>query len=425
MARLTYFNDSANIASPLWYGAITLQASASIRWTDGTFTTRFGGNFTYDGSNNLIRGTATNLDLFQGSTLVMSLSGFNIAAKDLLLLWNSDNYNGFLQRALNGNDTITGTEGTDTLNGFEGSDSITGDEGNDSLTGGGGNSDTLVGGDGDDTILGSTGDDSIVGGDGFDRITGGGGSDTIDGGAGDDWIVAGGYSTVRGGAGDDIYTISTSTVRITENLNEGEDLVYSRTSYALPDNIEHLTFEDGRFNVNGVGNAGNNRIFGNAGNNRIEGKAGSDTLVGGAGNDTLVGGLGRDELLGDGGNDVFLFDTAPNETATATNPINIDTIDDFSHGRGNEDMIYLDRTVFTGFKSSGFLTATQFMLEGGTATAATRIIYDPSNGKLYYDADGSGSIARVQFALMDDPTYNPHLFIGHPTLSHRDFLIVP
>lgn len=433
MARLTYATDTANINSPLWYGTITQQVGAMIRWSDGNYTTRFGGNFTLDPNGVARSGTVTNFDLFLGSTVVMSLSGFSMSLTDAQLEWNSNDYLGFLQRALSGHDEITGTDGADTLGGFAGNDRITGGDGNDSLVGGGGNN-TLIGGDGYDTLIGGTGDDSLVGGDEGDRIIGGSGNDTIDGGAGDDWIQASGYSTVRGGAGDDIYTINTSTVRIVENLNEGEDVVYARATYALPDNIEHLTFEDGTANVNGVGNAVNNRIFGNAGNNRLEGKAGSDTLVGGAGSDTLVGGTGKDELLGDGGNDVFLFDTTPDGV------INIDTIDDFSNRRGNDDIIHLDRTVFggtvtttgadgkpvitsIGFKNSGFLTAKQFMLEGGTATADTRIIYDQSNGKLYYDADGSGAIARVQFALMDDPTYP--FFIGHPTLTYRDFLIVP
>ena len=48
--------------------------------------------------------------------------------------------------------------------------------------------------------------------------------------------------------------------------------------------------------------------------------------------------------------------------------------------------------------------------------ADDRIVYNTTSGALYYDADGSGSSAAVQIALMG-------LSI-HPTLTYQDFLIV-
>jgi hypothetical protein len=52
----------------------------------------------------------------------------------------------------------------------------------------------------------------------------------------------------------------------------------------------------GTNNINGTGNAGNNKITGNSGNNQINGRAGIDTLTGGLGADTFIFQFGQSTI---------------------------------------------------------------------------------------------------------------------------------
>lgn len=116
-----------------------------------------------------------------------------------------------------------------------------------------------------------------------------------------------------------------------------------------------------------------NEITGNAGTNLIDGKAGSDLLMGG------------------GGADAFVF-------STALGASNIDALPDFVAG---EDKIYLDHSIFAAL-NAGALSADAFKVGSGATDADDRIIYDPVTGALYYDADGNGSGAAVQFAVVHE-----------------------
>ena len=143
------------------------------------------------------------------------------------------------------------------------------------------------------------------------------------------------------------------------------------------------------------GYAGNDRLYGGLGNDRLYGGLDSDLLSGGSGNDRLIGGEGQDILTGGTGRDVFIFDTSPNLTG------NVDVITDFSHGQG--DKIALSLADFTGFAQTGAITADQFHAAAGATSAQDaedRIVYNTSNGALYYDADGLGGAAAVQIATI-------------------------
>ncbi len=246
-----------------------------------------------------------------------------------------------------GNDVLSGDAGDDQLFGGDGSDALFGRSGHDALSGMDGD-DLLDAGDGDDTLDGGAGADRMVGGSGHDRylvddpgdavieagesadddgvdtvltsldgyrlgerieqlelvdarrsasarsghgnslanrltgnrlanrLDGEGGNDLIDGGPGADLML--------GGAGDDRYVVDDEHDRVIEREGEGDDLILSAVSVALPDHVERLTLTGTR-GLHARGNALDNALDGNAGANVLDGGAGADRLAGGAGND--------------------------------------------------------------------------------------------------------------------------------------------
>jgi Ca2+-binding RTX toxin-like protein len=188
-------------------------------------------------------------------------------------------------------------------------------DGNDNVMTGNSSRDYIQGGGGNDTLYGMAGADYIEGGSGNDKLYGGDGPDILDGGTGDDMM--------DGGAGDDIFVVDSAGDTLTDS--GGTDTVelaatYS-TNYTLASGFENLTIK-GSANINGTGNAANNRIEGNDGNNVLSGLGGDDHLAGGAGNDTLLGGAGAD---------VFEWNLA--DRGTPGSPA-LDVITDFTYGGG-------------------------------------------------------------------------------------------
>ena len=184
---------------------------------------------------------------------------------------------------------------------------------------------TITGTPGADTLQGTDLRDHIYGLAGNDTINAGAGSDTIEGGDGNDIIDGGmGADAMKGGTGDDIYVVDNVGDKVTENLNEGWDMVQSSITYVLGDHVESLTLTgttsagSGQApNIDGTGNAldntingndGNNILSGGAGDDWLSGGAGDDTLSGDAGNDVLDGGAGADAMAGGAGNDTYLVD---------------------------------------------------------------------------------------------------------------------
>jgi Ca2+-binding RTX toxin-like protein len=194
----------------------------------------------------------------EGSDTVQSTSSFFLAAnfESLTLIGTA-------------NVSATGNNVANVITGNSGANSINAGAGNDRADGGDGN-DSVFGSAGYDTLIGGIGDDTLNGGSAFDQYT--------------------------GGVGDDLYIVDVRTEIITELLNEGNDSVQSAASYALPENVEHLTLT-GVLNVRGTGNALANTIDGNGGNNPIAAGGGDDTIDGGGGVDTLAGGAGNDRFV--------------------------------------------------------------------------------------------------------------------------------
>ena len=82
---------------------------------------------------------------------------------------------------------------------------------------------------------------------------------------------------------------------------------------------------------------------------------------------------------------------------------------DFIH---DDDTIVLDDAVFAGL-ALGALTAGAFRTGAAAADADDRIIYNGATGQLFFDPDGVGGAAQVQFATLT----------GAPAINASDFLV--
>ena len=228
---------------------------------------------------------------------------------------------------------------------------LTGNTGVNILTGGAGN-DTYVVGTGDSTVenlnegtdtvqstitwtlganvenltltgtavingTGNTLNNVLIGNTANNILDGGAGDDTLNGGAGTD--------TMKGGLGNDTFVVDVATDVVTENLNEGVDVIQTSVSLtSLAANVEGLVLT-GTGLLAGVDNGLNNLLAGNSADNTLTAGAGNDILQGGAGNDTLKdtvggnnlfnGGAGTDTITGIAGNEIFIGG-AGNDTIT-------------------------------------------------------------------------------------------------------------
>jgi len=293
------------------------------------------------------------------------------------------------------------------------------------------------------------------------------GANILNGGAGSDMLI--GYG------GNDSYVIDTATDQIVEAGGGGSDTVFTSLSYALTfsQEIEFLSTSSqaGTAAINLTGNNLSNTIFGNQGANSINGLTGIDFMQGFGGNDVyfvdqlgdrvfeaagggadtiyasatyvlqagqsvetlstasqgattalsltgndiantifgnnganvLNGGAGADYLAGFGGADTYAF-------TTALGGGNIDTIATFST---IDDVIALENAIFAGL-AAGNLSAAAFRVAAGAQDGDDRIIYNSATGALYFDADGAGGLAAIQFAGLKSGL----------ALSAADFMVI-
>jgi serralysin len=311
-----------------------------------------------------------------------------------------------LTSTVSNDQTITGTSGNDTLIGGAGNDTINGLAGNDIIIGGDGN-DTMDGGTGTDTLsyasatagvtvnLGLTTAQNTIGAgtdtiSNFEYLVGSSYNDVLTGNSVDNILNGlGGADSMSGGAGNDTYYVDNTGDTVIENASEGTDAVASTVSYSLSANVENLVLY-GSAVINGVGNDLNNSLVGNAVDN------------------ILNGGLGNDYLVGGSGADTFVFNSVLNAST------NTDTISDFTAGT---DTIQLSNAIFTALTSTGTLSAANFVASASGAAVDSNdyILYNTTTGALYYDADGSGSGAAVEFAVLGTST--------HPAITNADFIV--
>ncbi|MEE1657360.1 polysaccharide lyase family 7 protein [Microvirga sp. CF3062] len=142
------------------------------------------------------------------------------------------------------------------------------------------------------------------------------------------------------------------------------------------------------------GTSSANSLTGTSGNDLIDGKGGDDKIWAKNGSDVLIGGTGKD---------TFTFDTMPSSK-------NVDVIVDFNVA---DDTIRLNDSAFTKLKW-GTLSASSFVVGTKALDSDDRIIYDGKTGALSYDADGSGSMAAIKFAEIEN----------RAKLTAADFLVI-
>jgi len=83
------------------------------------------------------------------------------------------------------------------------------------------------------------------------------------------------------------------------------------------------------------------------------------------------------------------------------------------------DKLQFSAAVYSGLGGIGDLAPGQFWSGAGVTgghDADDRIVYNTKTGVLYYDADGSGSGAAVQVALIGAAT--------HPALAYADLGVI-
>ncbi|HET7717584.1 MAG TPA: calcium-binding protein [Bauldia sp.] len=140
------------------------------------------------------------------------------------------------------------------------------------------------------------------------------------------------------------------------------------------------------------GGQGKDKLKGNDGDDLLQGSGGNDKLVGHKGNDDLAGGNGGDKLLGKEGNDVLRSgggtDVMSGGKGSDTfffggNLKQADKVKDFGAG----DLVLLDQRSFSSLNA------------GPLSQADFNQYFTYKNGKLSYDADGSGGDKGFVFAI--------------------------
>jgi Ca2+-binding RTX toxin-like protein len=272
-----------------------------------------------------------------------------------------------------GGDVVNGGVLRDWLYGGLGNDTLGGNAGNDWLDGEDGN-DTVNGGLGDDTLEDSgtaTGIDTLNGGADRDTITGRGGADRLNGEAGNDTLYtyddAFAADIVNGGADTDTFSFWNSWMSVyldltNQTLNDG---AAKNDRFSLIEFYEGTVYDD--------------FMYGDAAANTFDGRAGDDWMEGRDGNDRLIGGFGSDILHGGNGVDTFVLEAGNNGTYWPA-----DIIRDFLRGT---DKLEISATAFgenVTFSASGGVSS------GG---AAPHLHFDTSNGRLWYDPDGIGTLS--------------------------------
>ncbi|WP_141243825.1 calcium-binding protein [Sphingomonas lenta] len=216
----------------------------------------------------------------------------------------------------------------------------------------------------------------LVGNGASQVVAGNYGDNILNGRGGDDERLP---DTLIGLLGDDTYAVFTQGDVVREEVGQGQDVVYANTSYQLRQGAEVEALAAVVGSASDAGSA-----------YTLRGNEFAQTVVGNDAATIIDGRGGNDTLIGLGGADVFAFTTAPAAG-------NTDTIRDF----GADDRIGLVAGLFPGLAEVTTAVANDRFVVGASAQDADdRIIYDQATGRLFYDGDGNGAGAQVQFAQL-------------------------
>ncbi len=376
MAIFTYIGTTDwNAYSDIVGGIITARTATTFKYTSttGYVVTLHGTGFSYDASGIPTGGTATGLDVDKAAVHVGNYSGLTTSLTD------------YVTKSFGLTSGVAGTTATD-MGGLyaemrSGNDVI---NGNDLRT-------TFLGYDGNDTFYAGAGNDVMYGGEGFSFFFGGRGLDRYYGGLANDYI----YFTDVDATGHGVnVNLSKASGQI---IDDGYGNLETATRI---DNVVGSNFDDhltGSKSFNFLwGGLGNDTIYAGGGTtagDQLDGGEGADVLKGGGGSDVLIGGNGIDTLTGGGGLDFFHIEGAVPGASGA------DLIMDFQAG--------LDKIVINSHWAAdlpiGTILATQFISGAGVVNATTalqRLIYNSTDGNLYFDSDGTGSANAVLLATL-------------------------
>jgi Ca2+-binding RTX toxin-like protein len=241
--------------------------------------------YVYEGGDAVIENAGEGMDRVSAFTHFVLPD--NVENLDLLGVADLQGYGNGLANVINGNagnNLIDGRGGADILMGLVGNDVYVVDDAGDQVTENAGEGTDLVfstahlalSANVESLILQGNADLQGYGNDLANTLIGNAGSNLLDG--------RGGADAMSGGAGNDVYVVDDAGDTVTENANEGTDLVFSTAHFALSANVETLVLQGGA-DLQGYGNDLANTIIGNAGNNLIDGRGGADIMRGGLGND--------------------------------------------------------------------------------------------------------------------------------------------
>jgi Ca2+-binding RTX toxin-like protein len=291
--------------------------------------------------------------------------------------WTVDLGTGAISDGYGHSGTVSGFE---QVTGSALADSITGDSGDNVLDGGLGNDVFNLGGGGNDTVLGGGGNDYLFFGAAFDA------ADVADGGAGTDTLALLGTYNVTLGAnslsGIEVLSLLSGTaaggsshVTYSLTMNDG-NVAAGQVLNVFGGNLlsdETLLF-NGLAETNGAflvyGGAAADALVGGQKNDSLIGGGGNDQLYGMGGNDWMEGGAGADLLRGGFGSDLFVYRSASDSTAAAsdhivdfedqTDLIKLDLIDANTNLAGDQAFTFIGENAFSH-------TAGELRIEGSGA----------------------------------------------------------
>ncbi|MBW4549589.1 MAG: S8 family serine peptidase, partial [Aphanocapsa sp. GSE-SYN-MK-11-07L] len=413
------FSD-VDVSDVLTYAATLANGNSLPNW------------LTFNPATRTFSGTPTDADLTTLSIKVTTTDNAGETASDTFTLEVNPNNN--LPDGTPGADSLLGSDRDDIFNGGAGNDVITARKGNDTLTGGG-DRDTFVIrlGDGTDTVTdfrsvgkGSQPTQPVIGETDTIKFEGAGltarnmlltqkGSslEIAFEGIDNPKVILNNFALENL---DNLSQASGAKVNLGSILFNGQTTVqdsfdvfdanltrttiWNRNSVTFLNDLNNTTkgFDNSNDVINAQGGndtidglSGNDLLRGGAGNDSLKGGLGNDTLLGNEGNDVLAGGADNDILTGGSGQDRFSFDI---NAAFNLALIGQDTITDFAL---TLDKVVLDKTTFTALKSiagNGFSIGSEFAAvttDAAARTSTALIAYNNSNGKLFYNQNGSSS----------------------------------